>query len=218
MKTIKEIAYTKISKKKSNHALYIIIVCGLTISLIVWALGVTIDDVEQVTATPVSAQTVEPDGSELCSLDVVGGPNCPEEQPDGKGGNVEADKAESMLKGTPMAGLGSIIVDAAERHGVDYKLIIGIAEAESNRGKSYVYSYDQNCHNAWGIKPPTGRRADGSYLRCYYEWENGVESIAGLLGRRYKGQTPEEMCGVYVQPCNQNWLRTIKKFTDATNE
>jgi len=111
-----------------------------------------------------------------------------------------------------MEGLGSLIVETADRYGVSWRLIVGIAQAESSLGRNYVHPYDVNCKNAWGIKPPGGRRADGSYLRCYYEWENGVESSAALLHRRYKDQTPEEMCGIYVQPCNPHWLRTINSF------
>jgi len=120
--------------------------------------------------------------------------------------------ANEMLEGSRMQGLGEMIVTKSNEAGVSWRIVIGIAEAESNMGDSFVYEYDHKCHNYWGIKPLSGRRADGSYLRCYNEDVNGVNSIVGLLARRYKGQTPEEMCGVYVVPCNPNWLTTINKF------
>lgn len=133
--------------------------------------------------------------------------------PDGKGGESdEVALAEDFLSGSPMEGLGGQIVATAHEYGVSWRIIIGIAEAESNRGASYAYPYDHNCFNAWGIKPPGGRREDGSYLRCYYDWHSGITSIAALLSRRYAGQTPEEMCGVYVQPCSSHWLGTVNKY------
>jgi len=124
----------------------------------------------------------------------------------------DIDIANEMLYGTRMQDLGELIVTNSKEKGVSWRIVIGIAEAESNMGENFVYDYDHNCHNYWGIKPVGGRRDDGSYLRCYFEDENGVNSIIGLLERRYKGQTPEEMCGVYVVPCNGNWLNTINKF------
>lgn len=127
--------------------------------------------------------------------------------------NPDVEKAEKWLVGTPMAGLGQAIIDTATARGVDWKLVIGIAEAESNRGVSYVHSYDKaNCHNAWGIKPPKSRRSDGSYLRCYYTWQDGINTIVGIISRRYAGKTPEQMNCVYVQPCNKNWVATINLF------
>ena len=124
----------------------------------------------------------------------------------------EKSMAEAFLVGSPMQGLGSDIVDIANEYEVSWRIIIGIARAESSLGRAFVYEYDHNCHNYWGIKPPGGRRDDGSYLRCYYTDENGITSIAALLSRRYKDQTPEEMCGIYVVPCNENWLGTINEY------
>lgn len=125
-------------------------------------------------------------------------------------------QADKWLAGTPMAGLGSTIVATASAKGVDWKLIIGIAEAESGRGKYYYKDYDRdNCHNAWGIKPPSSQRKDGSYLRCYYTWQDGINTIVGILARRYKGWTPAQMSGTYVQPANPNWVRTVEKYTNG---
>ena len=140
----------------------------------------------------------------ICGLDSVDCPDEPQVQ------------AEAMPAGSPMAGLGDMIVETATDYGVDWKVIIGIADAESSLGRSFYLGYDTNCHNYWGIKPPAGQRDDGSYLRCYYTDEYGVKSIAALLSRRYKGQTPEQMCGIYVQPCNPDWLRKVNEYVNAS--
>ena len=120
--------------------------------------------------------------------------------------------AESYLENTPMQGLGKTIVETANEYKVDWRIIIGLAKIESSFGSHFYNSYDVNCHNYWGIKPPGGRRADGSYLRCYYTDKDGVNSISALLARRYKNQTPEEMNCTYVVPCNQNWVNIINQY------
>lgn len=125
--------------------------------------------------------------------------------------NMDYKLAESHLENSPMEGLGKTIVDTASNYGVDWHLIIGIAKAESSLGKNFSHPYDKdNCHNAWGIKPPDGRREDGSYLRCYYTWENGVESIAALISRGYKDMIPEQMVYKYVGRNSQNWVDIVK--------
>lgn len=129
--------------------------------------------------------------------------------------SVDPDErlATKMLAHTPMKDLGPMIVRTAKEKDVNWRLVIGIAAAESGLGKHFYKEYDkENCHNPFGIKPPSGKRSDGSYLRCYNSDQDGVNSIVGLLSRRYKDQTPEQMCGIYVQPCNPNWLRTVNKF------
>lgn len=131
---------------------------------------------------------------------------------------AQYDQADAWLAGTPMAELGKTIVDSANKKDVDFRIVIGIAKIESNFATHFYFPYDRdNCHNAWGIKPPTksGRRADGSYLRCFNSWQDGVNSIVGLLSRRYAGQSPEQMNCVYVQPCNQNWVNVINRYVKS---
>lgn len=196
------------SLKHTNHrALYSLCILALGAATILWAFGEMIPASSIVTPVQAKTEVTVPDP---CTLNVV---DCDEVKPDGKGGEIDEQRqAESFLQGTPMEGLGKAIVDTANAQGVSWKIVIGIAKAESSLGKHYVYPYDVNCANAWGIKPPGGRRDDGSYLRCYYTWQDGINSIVGLLARRYKDQTPEQMCGIYVVPCNENWLRTINNY------
>lgn len=193
---------------------YLVVAMALAVALMVVYLNYRIENVEVKIDYSVIQPALADDeidsnlhsiDPKMCSLDAV---VCPDEL------NDDAVKAESMLTGTPMAGLGSLIVETAKEYDVSWSLIIGIAEAESNRGASYVHAYDVNCHNPFGIKPPTktGQRDDGSYLRCYTDWESGIHTMTSLLARRYKNQTPEQMCGVYVQPCNPNWLKTVNKY------
>lgn len=135
--------------------------------------------------------------------------------PEAQAETIDPDEvqATTMLAGSPMSELGPMIVQTAKAQGVSWKLVIGIAYAESSLGSAFYHSYDkEHCANYWGIKPPSGQRTDGSYLRCYYTDQDGVNSIVGLLSRRYKGQTPEQMCGTYNVPCTQAWKDHVNKY------
>lgn len=93
------------------------------------------------------------------------------------------------------------IKSASHEFDVDPLLLVGIANAESTLGKNFIYSYDEECNNWFGIKPPTGRRDDGSYLRCFYTPEAGARTAAKLISKRYVAQgldTPEKICPIWV--------------------
>ena len=75
------------------------------------------------------------------------------------------------------------------------KLILAISYAESTMGKN---CYFNNCSGIGGYVPN---------LRKYKEFRNWMIDLNDLLERRYKDWTLEQMCGVYVQPCNPNWLK-----------
>jgi hypothetical protein len=50
--------------------------------------------------------------------------------------------------------------------------------------------------------------------RKYKSIQNWVLDLNRLLERRYSDKTLEQMCGVYVQPCNQNWLLATSQIFD----
>jgi len=188
MKTVKRIV--------NNYI--VLLIFGATAGLILWASGVEALEPPVVNQLPDSAnqavtESKAPQNADNSQLEAI-------------------RQADALLEGSPMASLGRTIVETAEAQGVSWKLVIGIAHAESSLGRAFVHPYDVNCGNYWGIKPPGGRRDDGSYLRCYYTPQDGVNSIVGLLARRYKDATPEEMNGVYVQPKNQNWLKNVNQY------
>jgi len=99
-----------------------------------------------------------------------------------------------------------------EHYGVDPKLIIGIAKAESSMGKAFAYQSDRQNYNFWGIKPKGGRRADGSYLAWYGTPEEAVRECARILHECYISRglnTPEEIVNKYVGRRSQNWVNTV---------
>ncbi len=96
-------------------------------------------------------------------------------------------------KGSPFAKVADTI--AQQNH---WKLILAIAFAESTLGKNCYYN---NCS---GI--------GGANIKTYDSVKSWITDFNGLLERRYKNKTLEQMCGVYVQPCNPNWLLATKEI------
>ncbi len=86
------------------------------------------------------------------------------------------------------------------------KLILAISYAESTMGRNCYYN---NCSGIGGYVPN---------LRKYKEFRNWMIDLNDLLERRYKNWTLEEMCGVYVQPCNPNWLKATRQVLNELKE
>lgn len=85
-----------------------------------------------------------------------------------------------------------------------WKLILAISFAESTLGK---HCYVNNCS---GI--------GGSNIRTYKSLDNWILDFNRLIEMRYKDQTLEQMCGVYVQPCTPSWLNATKQILSALDE
>jgi len=85
-----------------------------------------------------------------------------------------------------------------------WKLILAISFAESTLGK---HCYMNNCS---GI--------GGSNIRTYKTPEDWIVDFNNLLEKRYKDKTLEQMCGVYVQPCNPHWLVATKQVLSALDQ
>lgn len=119
--------------------------------------------------------------------------------------NERAEKIKNYLneKKSPFAEYASII--ARQPH---WQLILAIGFAESSWGKNCV---DNNCSNI-GVKP--GHELWRDYEN-YGEW---IKDFNKLLERRYKDWTLKEMCGVYVKPCNKNWMSATTQVLGELKE
>ena len=83
-----------------------------------------------------------------------------------------------------------------------WDLILAIAFAESTLGKNCT---DNNCSNI-GVGP------NSPLWHKYASYQDWVVSFNRLLDKRYNNWTLEQMCGVYVKPCNPNWLTATKEI------
>ncbi len=85
-----------------------------------------------------------------------------------------------------------------------WQLILAIAFAESTLGKNCS---DDNCSNI-GVKP------GAPSWRQYGSYQDWVVDFNRLLDKKYNDWTLKQMCGVYVQPCNPNWLLATQEVMD----
>jgi hypothetical protein len=114
---------------------------------------------------------------------------------------IRKSKLHEFLKdrGSPLEPQADLI--AEQQH---WKLILAISFAESTLGEK---CFDFNCS---GI--------GGSQIRSYKSFDNWILDFNRLLEKRYKDKTLEQMCGVYVKPCNPNWLLATKQILTALDQ
>lgn len=119
------------------------------------------------------------------------------------------DKRKNQLteflkqKNSPLADAAETI--AGQSH---WQLILAIAFAESTLGKNCA---DFNCSNI-GVKP-----GDPAWHK-YSSYQAWAVDFNRLLEKKYKDWTLEQMCGVYVKPCNPNWLLATKQILEQLQE
>ena len=112
---------------------------------------------------------------------------------------------ESFLKGTKLKPYSHLMVETADKYGLDYRLIPAIAMKESGGGNAV----SEDSHNAWGFE--NGRTSWDS-------WEVAIEQVGKTLKTRYVDRgmtTPDEMMAVYAPPqllTGGKWAIDINHF------
>ena len=102
-------------------------------------------------------------------------------------------------KKSPLTSAAATI--AAQPH---WDIIMAVAFAESSWGRNCT---DNNCSNI-GVKP------GAPSWRQYKSYDAWVIDFNRLLDKKYKDWNSPQMCGVYVKPCNSNWLLATQQVLD----
>lgn len=106
---------------------------------------------------------------------------------------------------SPMLPAISEIIEASERYDVDYRLILAIAQCESNLCKKAP----PGSYNCWGFENGATR---------FSSWKEALESVAKTLRERYINQgltTPEEIMPKYAPPSVEKggpWAKCVNQF------
>lgn len=107
---------------------------------------------------------------------------------------------------SPLLPYKDSIINFAEKYNVDPRLIVAIAQQESNLGKSSP----QDCNNAWGW----GIHAGGT--TCFNSWDEAIETVTKGISKNYcaKGlcDDPCEMMKKYTPKSNGSWCFGINHF------
>lgn len=108
---------------------------------------------------------------------------------------------------SPLYPYAGQILAASERYGVDYRLIVAIAQCESNLcKKAPVGSF-----NCWGFE-----NGETHFL----SWEQAFNQVAKTLRERYLDQgltTPEQIMPKYAPPSVAKggpWAKCVNQFID----
>ncbi|MGB9911092.1 MAG: hypothetical protein ACPLKP_00570 [Microgenomates group bacterium] len=108
---------------------------------------------------------------------------------------------------SPLLPYSQKLLEMADKYGVDYRLILAIAQCESNLCKrSPPESY-----NCWGFE--NGKTK-------FLSWEQAFESVAKTLKERYLDQgltTPEEIMPKYAPPSVEKggpWAKCVNQFME----
>lgn len=108
---------------------------------------------------------------------------------------------------SPLENYADLIVQTADKNGVDFRLVTAIAQQESNLCK-FIPDGTYNCWG-WGIHSK-GTLGFDSY-------QEGIQVVTEGLKRDYIDQglvTPEQIMGKYTPLSNGSWARGVGLFMD----
>ena len=105
----------------------------------------------------------------------------------------------------PLADYAPDLVESADKHGIDYRLVAAIARQESN-GCKFIPPESYNCWG-WGIH-------ERGTLH-FESYEQGIETVTAGLKKNYidKGlTTPDEIMRKYAPKSPGTWSNAVNKF------
>ncbi len=111
---------------------------------------------------------------------------------------------------SPLYPLANYLVATADKYLLDYRLLVAIAQQESNLCKKIIPS----SHNCWGYG------IYGDKVTKFDSYEQGIETVARGLKKNYidKGLTsPEEIMTKYTPQSLEkggSWAKGINQFLD----
>lgn len=106
---------------------------------------------------------------------------------------------------SPLAQYASLIVNEADKEGIDFRLIPAISIQESGGCKVIPV----NSYNCWGYGIYSG------HVTRFDSYENGIIAVTHGLASNYyaKGlDTPEKIMKVYTPPSSGSWAQGINYF------
>jgi len=103
---------------------------------------------------------------------------------------------------SPMIGLENVLIQTAEKYGLDWTLMAAIAGTESSFGKRMA----KNCNNpyGWGIY--------GDNKLCFKSLEDSIEGVASGLANKYNISSIESIARTYNTVSTDGWISHTKFF------
>jgi len=122
----------------------------------------------------------------------------------------EIIKAYLKRYNSPLYPHADYLVSAARKYRLDPRLLVAIAQQESNLCKKIP----ENSHNCWGW----GIHSRGT-LR-YPSYQEAIDAVTKGLANNYFGKgltTPEDIMGIYTPLSDGSWAKGVQQFLDEMN-
>lgn len=122
-----------------------------------------------------------------------------------KDSRVESIREFFARYNSPLKGHAQDVIDAAEKYGLDYRLIPAIAMQESNLCKKIP----KNSYNCWGYG------IYGKQVKNFDNYTQAIDTVTKTLAKHYKGnglETPEQIMTKYTPSNNGAWARSVSYF------
>lgn len=106
---------------------------------------------------------------------------------------------------SPLSNYAQFIVDTSDKYALDYRILVAIAQQESNLCKRIP----ENSFNCWGFG------IYGDKVTRFDNYMQGIETVAKVLKRDYidKGlDTPEKIMAKYTPPSPGSWAQGVNQF------
>lgn len=127
---------------------------------------------------------------------------------------IETDDARPVIidqylekHNSPMAPYADFLFQMSEKYSLDYRLMLAIAQCESNLCKKAPLG----SYNCWGFENGATR---------FISWKQAIEQVAKTLKEDYIDQglvTPEEIMAKYAPPSVEKggpWARCVNQFLE----
>lgn len=111
---------------------------------------------------------------------------------------------------SPLLPYADYIVAISRAHQLDPRLIIAIAQQESNLCKKIP----DDSHNCWGW----GIHSKGTLK--FSSYKQAIDAVIQGLSKNYLGKglsTPEEIMDIYTPLSNGSWAKGVQQFLDEMN-
>ncbi|MBU3956991.1 hypothetical protein KKI19_01775 [Patescibacteria group bacterium] len=108
---------------------------------------------------------------------------------------------------SPLLPYADVLLAASEEYDVDYRLIVAIAQCESNLCKKSP----PDSYNCWGFENGTTQ---------FLSWEQAINQVAKTLREEYLDEgmeTPEEIMPKYAPPSVEKggpWAKCVEQFIE----
>ncbi len=103
---------------------------------------------------------------------------------------------------SPMVGLEDVLIETAEKYGLDWTLMAAIAGTESSFARRMPYE----CINpyGWGIY--------GDNKLCFTSLEGSIEGVASGLAKKYNISSLESIARTYNKVSTEAWISHTSFF------